>query len=548
MSPEVNFLPQDFYSINLLVVPLWGLYANMIAQLISQVSSHFIIHYHRRIANNARIAYTNRQELNYSEEKARLQDTEQRSTPSSADMTSDDREECLSEHLFGRPHRGESEKLVARRWVGKVLCAIAFLLLVFVILGCSLPSFSLEVLGLIGVAVESGQEFEDAETKHSIFTVIKLLFEEARFLDTAGDYVGMGTLSVVLLFTVLIVPLVQAAVLLCQWFTPATRKSRNQMLIFIEMLQAWQYAEVYLIAIFVASWQLGPVSQFMINSYCNGLKDTFAQMVYYGILKEEDAQCFSVRSSIEAGSYILGAAAVLLAILNTFVNKAIVQFFRDKDELEKRCHGVEETEDSLKSEGSVSLDDVEESSLTERTSVIHPVPVLFTDRFRWLLRQEPRHDQDIMNKPTDQTRSERLDADTPFLIGDENNAFGPPQINPFPESTDHGVTFTENATSGLSRSLAVFTPPKNIPDTQNEPEINPGGRFVQVNDGNIMAESILNREALDEMEDEWIPGENEVVDAESQGYEGEFTSFPTNSDARLEEMSLGDWQIQQKRI
>ena len=36
--------------------------------------------------------------------------------------------------------------------------------------------------------------------------------------------------------------------------------------------------------------QLGPVSEFMIN-YCASLEDTFAQMVYFGILKEEDAQC-----------------------------------------------------------------------------------------------------------------------------------------------------------------------------------------------------------------------------------------------------------------
>jgi hypothetical protein len=31
-SPGVVFLPKDFYSLNLLVVPLWGLYANMTAR------------------------------------------------------------------------------------------------------------------------------------------------------------------------------------------------------------------------------------------------------------------------------------------------------------------------------------------------------------------------------------------------------------------------------------------------------------------------------------------------------------------------------------
>jgi hypothetical protein len=30
VSPDVGFLREDFYSVNLLVVPLWGLYANMV--------------------------------------------------------------------------------------------------------------------------------------------------------------------------------------------------------------------------------------------------------------------------------------------------------------------------------------------------------------------------------------------------------------------------------------------------------------------------------------------------------------------------------------
>ena len=48
-TPRYSFLPDDAVVIDLVVIPMWGLYANMIAQLISQISSHFIIHYHRHI-------------------------------------------------------------------------------------------------------------------------------------------------------------------------------------------------------------------------------------------------------------------------------------------------------------------------------------------------------------------------------------------------------------------------------------------------------------------------------------------------------------------
>jgi hypothetical protein len=123
----------------------------------------------------------------------------------------------------------------------------------------------------------------------------------------------------------------------------------------------------------------------MINSYCDSLKDTFAQLVYFGVLKEEDAQCFSVQSSVEGGSFMLAAGAVLLALMNTFVTKAVLQYFRDKDEEEKRTRD----DKSEISEGTVISDvDGENHADGGFAARIHPVPVLFTDTFRWMLRPE----------------------------------------------------------------------------------------------------------------------------------------------------------------
>lgn len=253
----------------------------MIAQLISQVSSHFIIYYHRKIVKAATEDHP---------EKATIDNSDEPSATSSDNDDDDDDEDNddvelddfeeehqrasergnesdhntsrqavekktkLHKHEFGRPHRGETEKVQIRKWVNPSLLFVSMLLLVSVIVGCTMAAFSLEILGLIGVVVESGQGFEEATTNHSVFTVIRLLFEEAEFLGTVGDYVGLGTLSMLLLFTVLIVPIAQCLALLYQWFTPSTDKQFERMSIIIETLQAWQYAEVYLIAIFVASW------------------------------------------------------------------------------------------------------------------------------------------------------------------------------------------------------------------------------------------------------------------------------------------------------
>jgi hypothetical protein len=256
-SPDVAFLPEDFYSIDMLVVPLWGLYANMIAQVISQVSSHFIIHYHRRIYYQAQKSFNQRHQEPGDEPRVYQKDVSRVSFDQSLQSevgVSNNQRRALRKHQFSRPHRGETENLVVRRGVNGFLWVVALCLLILVVIGCAVPSFSLEILGVIGVAVESGQGFEDATTHHSVFTVIKLLLAEAHFLDNVGDYIGLGTLSVLMAFTVLLVPIAQSLALLDQWSSPATRKKRARMSIFIEILQAWQYAEVYLLAVFVASW------------------------------------------------------------------------------------------------------------------------------------------------------------------------------------------------------------------------------------------------------------------------------------------------------
>jgi len=153
-----------------------------------------------------------------------------------------------------------------------------------------------------------------------------------------------------------------------------------------EILQAWQYIEVYLLALFVASWQLGPVSQYLFNSYCDQLRGFFSQMVYYGILKEEDAQCFGVQGAIEPGSFTLVAAAILLALLNSFVTKATKQYIYY---LERGLSNVDadvDDEDDAQNKSKIHDSSKKVATTTSRNK-LRPIPVMFTDTYRWLLRR-----------------------------------------------------------------------------------------------------------------------------------------------------------------
>jgi hypothetical protein len=375
----VAFLPEDFYSIDLLVVPMWGLYANMTAQLVSQISSHFIIHYHRSIVNSGTESFKNRHKLATSPGLHGM--LASRKNPDESDASESCAKTVLKNHQFGRPHRGQEEKLVIKKWANFLFVFLVLSLVVLVLIGSILPSLSTEILGVIGIAVESGQSFQEATTDHSVITLVALLIEEAKFLGTPGSYIGLGVLSFLFLFTVLIVPMLQSISLILQWFYPMTMRQRTRMSITNEILQAWQYVEVYLIALFVACWQLGPVSQWMFGTYCEGFNDFFAQMVHYGLIEEEDAICFSVQGKIEAGSIVLAAGAIILILVNTFVNKAVTQYFFDKKvELEKELlPEVADDEESNKKQL------YKDSSLSSSSTTIHPVPVMFTDTFRWCL-------------------------------------------------------------------------------------------------------------------------------------------------------------------
>ena len=155
----------------------------------------------------------------------------------------------------------------------------------------------------------------------------------------------------------------------------------------------------------------------MINSYCESFEETFNLLAYFGVLEENDAQCFRVDASIESAAYILAIAAALLNLLNTFVMNAVKQYFRDRDEVISRAElkermftqqeggattAMNPPEHRLSSKGELVSDEPEQGDESvekqeqpiasddwegrdEAEAYIKPVPVLFSDKFRWLL-------------------------------------------------------------------------------------------------------------------------------------------------------------------
>jgi hypothetical protein len=117
----------------------------------------------------------------------------------------------------------------------------------------------------------------------------------------------------------------------------------------------------------------------MINPYCKSLEGFFSEMVYYGLLKADDAQCFKTDVQVKPSFYILFVGAILLALINSFVMKAVTQHFRDQTTYSQQ---------NIQNEKVAS--DIGDNDWNEVQDIgkIRPVPVLFTDQYRWLLRRE----------------------------------------------------------------------------------------------------------------------------------------------------------------
>jgi len=390
-SPDhLNFLPEDLYSINMLVVPLWGLYANMLAQLVAQISSHLIIHYNRKTI----IVATRLQE-----------ELDQTVDPNLSPPNLEDTPEKLRDHHFKLGYEASEKRAIVRKSFHWMLYAALLALTILVTCGCALPSFGIEVHGLVGLAVESGRRFEEAMDSYSVFGLANMIMDQARYLSTASDFVGLGTLASLLVVTVFLVPLAQLALLGLIWFAPMTKKHRVRSSILNEILGAWQYMEVYVLSIIIAAWQLGGVSEYMINLYCDPFKSTFTSLSYYGILKESDAQCFRVDASVESASWILVASSLVLFMLNHFVISASSQkMLDDENQAEQRLHNSTWLQDKQAAvtagvtiSESVSIDEESNSINSEEVKIL-PVKPRFTDYYcvATICKTE---EQDLQNEP-----------------------------------------------------------------------------------------------------------------------------------------------------
>ena len=393
-SPIYDFLPDDFYGLKLQVVPLWGLYSNLLAQIVSQISSHFIIKYHRNICaakeqEQQRYELRVRKEIAFDgddDEKIKKQEEPSRrrrrlSTwvdmhggeslfTQSDEMTSlIQARTALRDHIFRVAANPESERngrtwqrfRLKKRMSGFVVI-LGMATIAILSWGMITDSLALEVWGILGVAIDIGEPGA-SYTKHSVYSIVTSVINQAFEMWHENMGLAMGQFFLAMIFSLCcyIVPVLQVILLCVMWTKPMRLKSMKRCYVMNEILSAWQYMEVYLVAVrnvgarrtsfflslfthththththittqvLLAIFQLGQISSYMMNEQCLSMNSGFQMLVDSDMIEEKDAQCFYLYAEAMIGSYILLGSAFLLCILNQLVGGAAVAAIEDRE-------------------------------------------------------------------------------------------------------------------------------------------------------------------------------------------------------------------------
>lgn len=157
----------------------------------------------------------------------------------------------LCDNAFTRPHKGHLSRLVTRRSAGYALLSGVCLLIISLTAGCAISSVGVEVQGMISFVAGVGS---GVYKEFDVFSIAKLLMDDARKLGGGEMLAAYLFLSLIVLSTVFFVPVFQSLALLYHWFKPMNDQERKTFSVVIEILGAWQYAEVFILALFISAW------------------------------------------------------------------------------------------------------------------------------------------------------------------------------------------------------------------------------------------------------------------------------------------------------
>ena len=289
---------EPYAAFDLIVDPLWGVQSFIIATIMSLVTTHIVLSFHR-FASKRRTTMTH---YEYEGQK-----------------------HTLANHIF--IHRDEKHNKLIKvhmPYVTQVFVAIILAVgLIMVCFGASLHTFQFEFKGLLGeVLTFIG---ESTVVEYSALTLGAKFPYSARFPDSFQ----IRWIQVFFYIFVFVVPVTHIVIMIVLWVTPLTFKMQRDFFFAVEVLNAWSAAEVFIIAIIASVLEVRQFSAFMVNNQCNAINSILAQ--YFSAQLDNDPTCFDVNASLDGGAWIFFSATIFLIISRNTVMNACHRALTEKE-------------------------------------------------------------------------------------------------------------------------------------------------------------------------------------------------------------------------
>ena len=362
-SPATYTTPVGWYGFTLSMTPIWGMYANLIAQILSQCLSIFALWAHHRAYKadwhtfhgtepNKPIANNTNGDTKEIQMKPLSMEPPVSSNDDAADGDNHDaptKNETMASGLVvreGHQHEGppppmppgavmaqhfRGVEMVQRvpLWAQLAVCAMLLGVIALVVCGFFVTGFTVRVVGVLGLI----QEAANSGSSTRYFTPLYVAQEMARVIPPGNAGIAVGTWALIIVFVicVLFVPIAQAAVLLWVWAVPTPLGRLKTLLKANELLSSWQYIEVYLIAVIVGCMQIPVVCALLVGTSCDPIQPGLDWLVRKGFMSH--ATCFQMQPIVEAGMWCLFSASIILYLCSVIVREAAFELVNTHDPL-----------------------------------------------------------------------------------------------------------------------------------------------------------------------------------------------------------------------
>lgn len=326
--PNLKILPEQFYSVDLIVTPAYGLYSFAVAITLSLVLSHVQVVYHQKS-----IVYDE-------EEKDRRVSNTSLSLPFNPVMENPDAHSLFPTQPTTSGDQSGQVSAVVRddgksisvaeftlnntvntvsMWAyGFVLPLLSLLLMCW---GVLVPSWTFHIRGMVGLVAELGEANSTVRT-YTFYSAIQQLHEQSTITTPALSSFGVLVIMSIYAAFSFIIPCIHFLCLCALWSIPLSLPALKTLTFFTHIASSFSAMEVWLLATIVTVLQIQFVSYSVLDAQCSSLLPIFRTAARYGFIDMEDANCFQIDGHFEwLGMLLLFSSVIVGHVATSFIMK-----------------------------------------------------------------------------------------------------------------------------------------------------------------------------------------------------------------------------------